>query len=164
MQAFSTFGTDAVIQNIMDAHQDIPFHLFSTGHELLLYYEGAYPEVFNGGQTYEVKGHVGPIPAKGFIVIQHFSILEDHYTIFEKHAKRDIEPIQQMNGFLASRILQRTHERGYVIMTIWKDASAYQNGLTSKKLTENLISSTKSYQPIINHTFTKYYHIIEEEK
>ena len=30
MQAFSTFGTDAVIQNIMDAHQDIPFHLFST--------------------------------------------------------------------------------------------------------------------------------------
>ena|SRR5699024_397796 len=164
MQAFSTFGTDYVIQNIMNKHQNIPFHLFSTGHELLLYYEGHDSEVFNSGQAYNVKKQIGSIPNTGFVVIQHFSLLEDHYDLFEKRAKSDLESVVQLNGFLTGRILQRIYDRGYVIMTVWENKTSYQNCLDIAEFKENILTNQTSYQHIINQAFTKYYYIIEEEK
>ncbi len=136
MNVYMTTGTYTFLKTIKEKHANETIFLMQNGQTALLLHETSGKTVFASPRRYEVVDGKGTIQNKGFVVMNHIPVTEEGRPLIEYRFKNQVGVIENEPGFIAIRVLRPIKSDTYVILTIWKKESDFNNWTDFKSFSE----------------------------
>ena len=136
MNVYMTTGTYTFLKTIKEKHANETIFLMQNGQTALLLHETSGKTVFASPRRYEVVDGKGTIQNKGFVVMNHIPVTEEGRPLIEYRFKNQVGVIENEPGFIAIRVLRPIKSDTYVILTVWKKESDFNNWTDFKSFSE----------------------------
>ncbi len=136
MNVYMTTGTYTFLKTIKEKHANEIIFLMQNGQTALLLHETSGKTVFASPRRYEVVDGKGTIQNKGFVVMNHIPVTEEGRPLIEYRFKNQVGVIENEPGFIAIRVLRPIKSDTYVILTVWKKESDFNNWTDFKAFSE----------------------------
>lgn len=95
--------------------------------DALLLHESNGESVFKTPRKYEILDSSGNLGDLGFVVMNHIPVTDEGSPLFEYRFKNRSKQVENRPGFLAIRVLRPLASNTYIIMTIWKNETAFED-------------------------------------
>ncbi|MCM3573351.1 MULTISPECIES: antibiotic biosynthesis monooxygenase family protein [Mesobacillus] len=132
MNLYITSGTPDFLLKLKEKHQGETMVLMNNNESSLLVHETDKKTVFSSPRKYEVIDSAGNLGHEGFAVFNNIPVTDEGRPLFEDRFLNRPRLIENEPGFIAIRVLRPLSSNTYIIMTIWKNESSFENWQKSK--------------------------------
>lgn len=169
MKAHMTNGTWDFLQTIAKKHRQYNFFfmLSDTSTSTLAYYEtmSNARSVFAAGRSYEVLIKSGELQEEGFFVMNNIPLTEEGIPIFENRLTNKQNHLDDVQGFIAFRLLRPLRSNTYVIFTQWASEDYYELWRESDNFSQFFTYQTMKRPAYFSaRPFTTYYSLFYEDE
>lgn len=127
-----TAGTYDYLIKIKQAQMNEQMLLMMHEDQALLLHETKGETIFKEPRCYEVIDAVGALDDTRFVVMNNIPVTDEGRMLFEHRFKNRDGLIEKMPGFVGIRVLRPLTSDTYVIVTLWKDESNFNEWKNSE--------------------------------
>lgn len=132
MNIYMTTGTFDYLKKVESKYGSETMIIMQNINGTLLLHESSSESVFKEPRKYEVITSTGQLEKSGLVVMNNIPVTDEGRPLFEYQSKNINQMIQSEPELIAFRVLRPLASSTYVILTQWKDESAFSNWKTSK--------------------------------
>ncbi len=125
MLVYMTSGTFEYLKKLEEKYREEIMVTMVNQNGALLFHETTGETLFKEPRRYEVIETIGAIPKEGFVAMNNIPVTEEGRPLFEHQMMNRGKQVETEKGFLALRVLRPLSSNTYVIMTVWKDETDF---------------------------------------
>ena len=125
MYAYITAGTYDFLKAMKEKNPQEKIAMIENEDGALLLHESNGETIFKEPRKYEILDSAGTIGETGFVVMNNIPVTDEGRPIFEYRFKDRSKQVENQPGFLAIRVLRPLSSNTYIIITVWKTETAF---------------------------------------
>ncbi|WP_071396025.1 antibiotic biosynthesis monooxygenase family protein [Bacillus tuaregi] len=136
MKLYITSGTQAYLNKLITEHPNEELVLMQNEDQYILVHQTLATTIFKEPRRYEVIAALGNIPETGFVIFHYIPVTDEGRPLFEYHFKNQAITLEHEPNLAAIRVLRPLGSDTFLIITVWKQKTAYEDWKPAKAFEE----------------------------